>query len=57
MNNNVGRPKGQPKVAVAFKLPTSIKRRLLSYCDQHGTTQTWVLWQALEHFLDRKDNG
>lgn len=57
MTKKAGRPKSLDKVAVAFKLPTSIRRRLLSYCEQHGTTQTWVLWQALEHYLDKKTNA
>ena len=56
--SKVGRPKSVvEKVQVTFQVPVYVHRRLLSYCEENGTTQTWVLWQALEHFLDKKDNG
>ena len=56
--SKVGRPKSVvEKVQVTFQVPVYVHRRLLSYCEENGTTQTWVFAKALDLYLKEKSNG
>ena len=56
--SKVGRPKSSiKKIQVTFQLPVHVHRKLLSYCDEHGTTQTWVFARSLDKYLKDKSNG
>ena len=56
--SKVGRPKSSvEKIQVTFQIPVHIHRKLLSYCDENGTTQTWVIAKALDLYLKEKSNG
>ncbi len=56
--NKVGRPKSViEKIQITFQLPVTLQRKLLSYCEENGTTQTWVIAKALDVYLKDKSNG
>ena len=54
-SKRVGRPRDSiNKQSVSFKIPSASYERLVAHCKEHGTTQTWTVWKALDEYLNRK---
>ena len=57
-SKRVGRPRdGFNKQAVSFKIHSASYEKLVAHCKEHGTTQTWTVWKALDEYFERKNGS
>ena len=49
-----GRPRTRvQRTPVSFKFPAGTYDRLVDHCKENGTTQTWIVWKALDEYFDK----
>ena len=55
MKKKQGRPRTRvQRTAVSFKLPAGTYDQLVAHCKDNGTTQTWIVWKALDEYLNQR---